>query len=170
MRYFCEANLSTQQKTPQTGTRIPKKDEDGRRQKDHQSETSPRAKTPNKSVRYPFPKQRRLVKRHEYERVCRSKHKVVGQWLFIAVAPTQFSFRLGVTVTKKFGKAHERNRFKRLVKEAFRGCYNETAFKGDIVISPQLKKSAQIKSLGLSQVALDLKHCLGNLHGLSVKS
>ena len=28
--------------------------------------------------------------------------------------------KMGITVTKKFGKAHERNRFKRIVREAFR--------------------------------------------------
>jgi len=28
--------------------------------------------------------------------------------------------KLGITVTKKFGRAHERNRFKRMVREAFR--------------------------------------------------
>lgn len=28
--------------------------------------------------------------------------------------------KLGITVSKRFGKAHERNRFKRIVREAFR--------------------------------------------------
>lgn len=30
--------------------------------------------------------------------------------------------RLGITVTKRYGKAHQRNRFKRVVREAFRQC------------------------------------------------
>jgi ribonuclease P protein component len=30
------------------------------------------------------------------------------------------SLKLGVTVTKRFGKAHDRNRFKRISREAFR--------------------------------------------------
>lgn len=34
-----------------------------------------------------------------------------------------FSAKLGITVTRKFGKAHKRNRFKRVVREAFREIY-----------------------------------------------
>jgi ribonuclease P protein component len=31
--------------------------------------------------------------------------------------------KLGITIGRKWGKAHQRNRFKRIVREAYRHCY-----------------------------------------------
>lgn len=69
-----------------------------------------------------FPKSLRLLVRREFERIGRQGNRLYGRKLVIEALYTsqKVPARLGVTVTKKFGKAHERNRFKRCVREAFR--------------------------------------------------
>lgn len=44
--------------------------------------------------------------------------------------------RLGITVTRRFGDAHRRNRFKRIVREAFRLSYKEMMSGVDLNIRP----------------------------------
>lgn len=45
----------------------------------------------------------------------------VGKLIVVEARANQTtSTRLGVTVSRRYGKSHERNRFKRIVREAFR--------------------------------------------------
>ena len=162
MRYFCEANISTQQKTSQTRTWLSQADENSRRAKNYQSKTTPGTKSLDACVRLGFPKTSRLLKRKDFERLSKSRSKKLGHWLILLSCPAKYSFRLGITVTKKFGKAHERNRFKRLVKEAFRLMYPLLNDPCDYVVLPQLIKSAEIKSLKLQDIYLDLKSLIFN--------
>lgn len=65
------------------------------------------------------------------------------------ISPNQTSnCRLGITVTRRFGKAHERNRFKRIAREAFRLCYEKLPLGFDIVVKPRSQaKNASSKDL-----------------------
>ncbi len=47
--------------------------------------------------------------------------------------------RVGITVTRRFGDAHRRNRFKRLVREAFRLCQHDLIKGVDLNIRPYPK-------------------------------
>ena len=68
-----------------------------------------------------FPKSLRLLKRSDFSRVHKWGVKFVGEKLILhyRFGPSN-SPKLGLTVSRKFGKANLRNRFKRLVREAFR--------------------------------------------------
>lgn len=73
------------------------------------------------SFSFSFPKSARLLSKGHYQRVSRSGSKFFGEWLVIDYVLSHASSpKLGITVSKRFGKAHDRNRFKRIVREAFR--------------------------------------------------
>lgn len=69
----------------------------------------------------PFPKANRLRRRFEYVNLFKKSSRLVGKYicldyLFIPESKN----KLGITVSTRYGKAHERNRFKRCVRESFR--------------------------------------------------
>jgi ribonuclease P protein component len=77
------------------------------------------------SANFSFKKSARLLQTREFHEVSRGE-KRVGKNLVIyfikadPFAPSKISPKLGLTVSRQFGKAHVRNKFKRLVREAFR--------------------------------------------------
>ncbi len=80
---------------------------------------------PNKSLqmtlKLQFPKSRRLRSRDEFRRIKKYGKRITGRVVIFDVLSEKFSYRcLGLTVSKRFGNAHLRNRFKRLIREAFR--------------------------------------------------
>lgn len=96
-----------------------------------------------------FPKTIRLRKRHQYQSMMSMTQRHVGQWLMVDARTNKLEYgRLGITVTRKYGKAHDRNRFKRLVREAYRHCQHQLISGHDFNIRPRsAAKGAQMKDV-----------------------
>ncbi|HEX9982821.1 MAG TPA: ribonuclease P protein component [Thermoanaerobaculia bacterium] len=75
----------------------------------------------NSGGRTAFPKSRRLAKRREFLRVYDTGQKVHSRYAVLFWARNdQPHSRLGITATKKIGKANVRNRVKRWTREIYR--------------------------------------------------
>ena len=68
-----------------------------------------------------LPKQKRLAKRREFLRVYESGRKWYSRYCVVFAAPNALPYsRIGITATKKLGKAAVRNRLKRWTREVYR--------------------------------------------------
>ncbi len=80
-----------------------------------------------------FPQSHRLRKSSQFQSLSKNSNIFHGSSLFFVWKANALQHpRLGITVTKKFGDAHDRNRFKRLVREGFRLYLASKAFGVDI--------------------------------------
>lgn len=80
----------------------------------------------------------RLRTRQQYKRMAYKGAKFAGRLIFVdLLLATKGPSRLGITVTKKYGSSPQRNRFKRLVREAFRLSCSRFTPPIDLVVRPR---------------------------------
>lgn len=121
---YDKENLSTEQSSPCEETRLSRTDGD--------QERSCRVKTPSLQgtqeingsplLRFTLPKENRLQKRRDFLRVYAEGKRFEGRLMHAFVLPLSVNqHKIGITASKKaIGKAVDRNRAKRLLREAFR--------------------------------------------------
>jgi ribonuclease P protein component len=68
-----------------------------------------------------LPKEKRLAKRREFLQVYETGRKLFSRYCVLFFARNELSYsRIGITATKKLGKANVRNRLKRWTREVYR--------------------------------------------------
>jgi ribonuclease P protein component len=85
--------------------------------------------------RYTFPSELRLKKSEEFKNVMKKgKKRVLPNFVVFLLLNGLSHPRLGITVSKSIGKAHIRNRVKRLIREYFRLHQHNYKHGFDIVV------------------------------------
>jgi ribonuclease P protein component len=85
-----------------------------------------------------FRKAEHLRRPSDFKRVYDRRRSVSDEWLIVYACENQLPhLRLGLSVSRKFGGAVERNRLRRLYREAFRLTRAEMSIGLDLVLIPR---------------------------------
>ena len=124
MDYYAKKNLSTKQSPKSEKARIQIENEDSGRAQCDQAPKSERSQEINAIplLSFGLPKEHRLRKRREFQVVYNKGKRIQGRFMTAFIMPSETSFqRIGITASKKaIGNAVQRNRTRRLLREAFR--------------------------------------------------
>ena len=85
-----------------------------------------------------FPKELRLRRQRDFDRVYRQGKVLSNATLVIHTAPNELAYsRLGLSISRKVGSAVVRNRWKRLIREAFRCNRSQLPSGFDFLVRPR---------------------------------
>ena len=131
MSKYAEEDFSTEQPPTREKTRFPRTDGDKERPRGAETPPGkgPQAADAAALLSFDFPKEARLHKRADFLRVYEQGTRIEGRYMTVFILPNGLDrHRAGITATRKaIGKAHDRNRAKRLLRETFRSSRMELA-------------------------------------------
>jgi len=105
-------------------------------------------------VKLKFSRFQRLLSRHDFRGTYDDGKRYVGEKILARYRMgKQSQPRLGITISRKWGKAHKRNRFKRIVREAYRQIYPELPSYLELNIHPR----QSFEDLSSGEVVSELK-------------
>jgi ribonuclease P protein component len=91
-----------------------------------------------------FPKSLRLCNSNQFQKVFATRRSVADPALILFAAPNELPHsRLGLSISKKAGNAVVRNRWKRLIREAFRKSQPMLPSGYDFVVLPQRNRDVR---------------------------
>jgi ribonuclease P protein component len=94
-----------------------------------------------------FPKARRLLSASDFERVYAARQSARDHWLLVHCVANGLDYaRLGVAVSRRAGGAVVRNRWKRLLREAFRLAQDRLP-PIDLICSPRTAEPPHLQQL-----------------------
>ncbi len=111
-----------------------------------------------------FSRARRIRKRRDFEYIYEHGQLYQDEFFrifYVRKSPTELG-RLGISISKKLGKAHERNRIKRILKETFR-LHPELTAGLDLIVQPR----PSVPPLENAQISQCFLKSLGALRGAS---
>jgi ribonuclease P protein component len=105
-----------------------------------------------------FKKEYHIRRNADFARAYRQRFSAADDRLLIFGCPNDLPYpRLGLSVSRKFGNAVARNRWKRLVREAFRLCRCKLPQGIDLVVIPRGNNQPELELLMQSLLALASK-------------
>ncbi len=113
-------------------------------------------------MNFSFDSKRRIKKSRDFQKIFSNGKVITNDWLVCRYVKNDLGYaRLGIVVSRKFGKAHIRNRFKRYVRETFRITHIEESV--DVLVLPKRELKDVFKEMSFDSFSKKLRLLLMGL-------